>query len=514
MAVKSDRLVGGKLILLVIFLGLGYVDVLSNVSGHSIMTPYNAGALEGVTPSYSAWGTTLYLIGVANGVPLSRVLTARYGEYAVIVVGFFLYSLLSLLCITSETVYFYTPMRFIFGMFGGVLAVVCQSLALHEIPEDKYKIGLGYWSALGMLPYTFAVFMGGFWAEYFNWKWLFYANSSIGISISIITAASLYGRIHIPSTIHFDTIGFILFSISIISLQIIFSQGNDFDWLASPWLSVLSLIVMTTIPLFIIWEWGENYPIIDIRLFARPSYAAGVFYGFIGFFTIQGLMSLMSVQLQLLLGYSSSQAGDMYLIMMLAGLPLAGFMYEISKKFDVRFIISLVFLCSSITLTWIGLFDKTASFDALSTPVVFLGLCVAALSAPLSTLATYGLSGPDYKRAGEEFLIMRLIGGALGIACQSVIYIRRLPIHQQDLADYLGGRRFASLDTYSLLLQKFQSVGLSESIARRQIARLMRQQAAILGFNDAFLVGGALLFVLALIVWVVKLDSLRLAKGY
>lgn len=77
---------------------------------------------------------------------------------------------------------------------------------------------------------------------------------------------------------------------------------------------------------------GENYPIIDIRLFARPSYAAGVFYGFIGFFTIQGLMSLMSVQLQLLLGYSSSQAGDMYLIMMLAGLPLAGFMYEISKN--------------------------------------------------------------------------------------------------------------------------------------------------------------------------------------
>lgn len=89
MAVKSDRLVGGKLILLVIFLGLGYVDVLSNVSGHSIMTPYNAGALEGVTPSYSAWGTTLYLIGVANGVPLLRVLTARYGEYVVIVVGFF-----------------------------------------------------------------------------------------------------------------------------------------------------------------------------------------------------------------------------------------------------------------------------------------------------------------------------------------------------------------------------------------------------------------------------------------
>jgi DHA2 family multidrug resistance protein len=70
------------------------------------------------------------------------------------------------------------------------------------------------------------------------------------------------------------------------------------------------------------------------------------------------------------------------------------------------------------------------------------------------------------------------------------------------------------LDTYSLLLQKLQSVGLSESIARRQIARLMRQQAAILGFNDAFLIGGVVLFVLAIIIWAIKLDSLRLAKGY
>ena len=514
MSTRSDRLTGGKLIILVGVLGLGYVDVLSNVSGHSIITPYNAGSLEGVTPSFSAWGTTLYLIGVANGVPISRWLSAKYGEHKVLVFGYLTYSILSLICVSSDSVYFYTPMRYLFGLFGGVLAIVSQSVALHEIPEEKYKIGLGYWSALGMLPYTLAVFMGGFWAEYFNWKWLFYANAFIGFSISIITAASLYGRKHEPGTIHFDIIGFILFSVTIICTQLIFSQGNDFDWLASPWLSILSLVIMTTIPLFLIWEWSQNYPIIDVRLFSRPSYAAGVVYGFVGFFTIQGLMSLMSVQMQLILGYSSSQTGDIYLIMMLAGLPLAGFMYEIAKKIDVRFVVSLVFLCSSVTLTWIGLFDKSASFDSLSVPVIFLGICVAGLSAPLSTLATYGLHGPEYKRAGEEFLIIRLIGGALGIACQSIIYTRRLPWHQLDLADYLGGRRYASLDTYSTLLQKFQSIGLSESIARRQIFRLIRQQAALMGFNDAFLLGGVVLFIFAIIVWLIKLEKPSLIRSH
>ena len=113
-------------------------------------------------------------------------------------------------------------------------------------------------------------------------------------------------------------------------------------------------------------------------------------------------MSLLSVQMQLLLGYTSSLAGHVYLAMMVAGLPLAGFMYEISKKLDVRFVIGMMCICSSVVLTWLGLFDKNASYDKLAIPVVFLGFCVAALSAPTSTLATYGLSGPAYKRAAES----------------------------------------------------------------------------------------------------------------
>ncbi|KAF0120122.1 MAG: Major facilitator superfamily MFS1 [Methylocystaceae bacterium] len=80
MIVSFDRLVGSKLLLFLGALGIGYVDVLSNVSGHSVLTPYSAGSLEGVTPSFAAWGTTFYLIGVALGVPFARVLSGRFGE--------------------------------------------------------------------------------------------------------------------------------------------------------------------------------------------------------------------------------------------------------------------------------------------------------------------------------------------------------------------------------------------------------------------------------------------------
>lgn len=513
MMVEFDRLTGGRLLLLLGALGVGYVDVLSNVSGHSVMTPYSAGSLDGVTPSFAAWGTTFYLIGVALGVPLARIFSGRYGEYRVLTVGYSCYAIASLVSVSSDTIFMYAPTRFTFGVFGGFLAVVSQSAALGELPDKQYKIGLGYWAALGILPYTLAVFLGGFWAEYFSWRWLFYTNALLGFLIAAIVGALLYGRSYKRKIVRFDGVGFALLALALIGTQMILSLGNDFDWFGSPLLLITLVVTLMTVPAFIIWEWGARHPIIDVRLFARSSYAIGVACGFFGFLTIQGLMSLLSVQMQLLLGYTSSLAGHVYLTMMIAGLPLAGFMYEISKKLDVRLVISLMCFCSSVVLTWIGLFDKSASYDSLVIPVIFLGLCVAALSAPTSTLATYGLSGASYKRAAEEFLLFRLVGGAFGIAIQSIIYFRRTPWHQLNLSEYLGGRRYASLDTIGTLTQQLQSLGMSESVARRQIARLMRQQAGILALADAFLLGACIMFLFGVLVWFARLKKDPAAYG-
>ncbi len=513
MTPSFDRLTGGRLLLLLGALGVGYVDVLSNVSGHSVLTPYSAGSLEGVTPSFAAWGTTFYLIGVSLGVPLARILTGRYGDYRVLTLGYFCYAIASLVAVSSSTVYMYAPSRFVFGMFGGFLAVVSQSAALGELPEKQYRLGLGYWAALGILPYTLAVFLGGFWAEYFSWRWLFYANATLGFVIAATVGALLYGRSYERKIVRFDVVGFVLLSVILVSVQMILSLGNDYDWLDSSLLSADFIVAALAIPAFVIWEWGERHPIVDVRLFARSSYAIGVLCGFFGFLTIQGLMSLLSVQMQLLLGYSSSIAGHVYLAMMIAGLPLAGVMYEISKKFDVRLVVSLMCMSSAVVLTWLGLFDKHASFDALVIPVIFLGFCVAALSAPTSTLATYGLTGKAYKRAAEEFLLFRLVGGAIGIAFQSVIYFRRTPWHQLNLSEYLGGRRWTSLDTLSTLTQRLQDLGMSESVARRQIARLIRQQAGILAMNDAFLLGACIMFLLGVLVWFARLKKEPSAYG-
>ena len=160
-------------------------------------------------------------------------------------------------------------------------------------------------------------------------------------------------------------------------------MGNDFDWFHSPFLLGALSWWSLALPCFIIWELGERHPAIDIRLFARRNYTIATICSVVGFFVIQGSLSLFVIQMQLLLGYSSSLAGGVYLSMLLLSVPSAAIVHELCKRVDIRLICFLNFLGFAVTLTWFGLFDKTASFDQIAWPMTFFGFSLAMFFAPL-----------------------------------------------------------------------------------------------------------------------------------
>ena len=111
-------------------------------------------------------------------------------------------------------------------------------------------------------------------------------------------------------------------------------------------------------------------------------------------------------------------------------------------------------------------------------------------------------------RAAEELTLLRTVAGAFGITLQAVVQFRRTPLHQLDLSDHLGGRRFASFDPLSQLSLKLHESGLTEAVAQSQLGRLIRQEAALLAMNDAFLLGACVFVGLAVFVWFAKPTTL------
>jgi len=120
---------------------------------------------------------------------------------------------------------------------------------------------------------------------------------------------------------------------------------------------------------------------------------------------------------------------------------------------------------------------------------------------PLTKLTLHGLSGQQQIRAAEEAGFIRVVAGALGITLQGVVLFRRTPFHQLDLADHFGGRRFASIDVLQGFSSQMEADGLDKGMVTGKLMDLIKQHAAILAMNDAFLLASYLFIGLAGLVW-------------
>ncbi|RTL85101.1 MAG: MFS transporter [Hyphomicrobiales bacterium] len=506
----DDRLTGWRFLLFNVALAVGNVIALSNVPGYTVLVPYAAGSLQGVNPSFGTWGTTDHMMGIVLGLPLSRWFAGRFGDYRVYCWAFVAYAVFSFACATSDTIWVFVPMRFLLGLAGGVILPLGQALMLTELPDKHRVYGVAWWAVLSMAPFTLGVFMGGFWAEYLDWRMLFYSNIILGLPIAGVVVALLYGRPFRRKIVRFDTVGFLLIAVTLVGVQTILNQGNDFDWFGSPILGGLLVVVIVAFPAFILWELGERNPALDVRLFRHRNYAIATFCSVAGFLVIQGTLSVFIGQLQTLLGYTSSLAGLVYLVMAVFAAPLVSVVHVLTRHIELRYLASLNFIGFAVTLTWLGEYDKVASFDQITPPMLFFGFFLATFFAPPAAIAVQGLAGGKLIRAAEELAMLRTAFGAYGITSQAVVQFRRAPFHQLGMADQLGGRRFPSLDVLGALMDKLQGLGMSEAVSRLQVSRLMRQQSLLLALDDAFYFGALVFVFLAGIIWLAR--PARLAK--
>jgi len=501
MIVDKRPLRGWRLWLFTATLAFITIVVLSNIPGYTITVPHVAGSLGGISPSFGAWGTTDHMVGLALGLPFARWFSGRFGDYRVCVVAMLLYACAAWVCASSEKLWQLLPGRIALGVFGGIILPLAQSLALREFPERSRSWVVGLWGVLSMTPFTLGVFVCGWFAEFSSWRALFYTDMVVGALGAALVSALLYGRGFNVRMARFDFVGMILLTAIAYGVQTIFNMGNDFDWFASPILQAALIVVAIALPAFVIRELGERNPVLDLRLFRHRIYAIATICSVFGFLIIQGLLSVFVFQLQLLVGYTSSLAGRVYLLMFVVAAPVVAILHELNKAIDVRLVSFFDFVGLAATLGWFGLFDRLAWFDQLSWPMLSLGVFIALFFAPLASLAMHGLSGAQLIRAAEELALLRTVAGAFGISLLAVVQFRRSPLHQLELADHLGGRRFASLDLLAQTVAKFEAAGVSSAAVTRRLVNLMREQSALLALNDAFLAGAAVFVALAILIW-------------
>jgi DHA2 family multidrug resistance protein len=97
------------------------------------------------------------------------------------------------------------------------------------------------------------------------------------------------------------------------------------------------------------------------------------------------------------------------------------------------------------------------------------------------------------------------VGGSVGTALLDTVVTRREQFHDFRIGDSVNQFSLAVRDRINLLTQQFQDSGFDPidamNKAYAQIKTIVRRDAYVMAFNDAFLIVGIALLVAAGLVW-------------
>ncbi|QPK61578.1 DHA2 family efflux MFS transporter permease subunit [Methylomonas sp. LL1] len=488
--VLGKRLRGWRFLLFNFCLGVSHALVIFNAGAYIAMLPRVAGGL-GIPLSFAAWTQTDYMIGLALAFPVGGWLARRFGEYRPFVLAFVIFALTSWVCAEATHFYGYLAARILLGFSGGLTLPLGQALLIKEYPDKHKSIGTGVWSLFTLTPFTLGPPLGGWIADTLGWRWLFWFNIPLALTIAGVVGALLYRRGGPRQRHRFDGVGFVLLGLALLGLQTLLNQGNDWDWLNSSYLVGLAIFVTAVLGYWVIWELSLRRPFLDIRLFARRNFTIGIVALLFGFLMFQGLLSMLIVQLQTTLGYSSLLAGLVFLPMAIFAKPMAGVFHEIVKRYDARLLASANLLGFALCYFWLSRFDDPDAFDQLFWPKLLEGVCLGGFFVPLTTLLLHGLAPERQWRALELASLMRIAAGAIGIALQGIILYRRAPLHMTRFAENHVAFGAAPLDLQTL----------NEAEAFAKFAKLAGRAEMIHSLNDAFWLAGCAFVGLAILVW-------------
>ncbi len=230
--------------------------------------------------NWITWLTTSYLVTSTALLPIWGNLSDIFGRRHSLQVGLVIFVVASLWCGVSHT-----PIQLVLARaFQGVgsAAIFANAFAvvgdLFE-PRDRPKMQ-GLFGAMFGLSSVFGPWIGGLLTDLLSWHWVFFVNLPIGaVALTFITRKM--PELKHESSGHIDYLGALLLLLFVVPLLFALSLApNTYAWASKETIAMFALSIAAAI-WFVIHELKDNDPVIELRLFAIPSFGITALASFI-----------------------------------------------------------------------------------------------------------------------------------------------------------------------------------------------------------------------------------------
>jgi EmrB/QacA subfamily drug resistance transporter len=191
--------------------------------------------------------------------------------YVIALAGF---TLASLLCTFAWSIESLIAFRILQGLFSGIIMPTTMTIIYQTIQKSKQAVAVSFWSVSAMLAPALGPTIGGWLAEIYGWKSLFFMNIPIGI-IAVIVAAKYIPNYRLSTGIKLDWIGFGAVLVGTSSLLVAFSEAHNWGWAGWQTLGMIAagILVLT---FFVLRTLRVSNPLLNLRVLKIPRFTYGL----------------------------------------------------------------------------------------------------------------------------------------------------------------------------------------------------------------------------------------------
>ncbi|MFC3607241.1 MFS transporter [Stutzerimonas tarimensis] len=372
----------------------------------------------GVAPVDVNIGITVYVLAMAMFIPASGWVADRFGHRRVFCAALVVFTLASLGCALSTSLWQFTAARALQGMAGAMMVPVGRLTVLrHTDKRDLVRvIALLTWP--GLVAPVIGPPLGGAIATYATWHWIFLLNLPLGF-LAFWLALRLIPAHREPDQRRFDRAGFLWAAsgllVGLCALEILGHGAGDAVWPAlGLGLSVLALGMCyrhcrrSPLPLL-------RLEVLHIRTLGVTMGGGLVFRAVVG-----ALPFLLPLMFQLRFGYDAFTAGMLVLAVFAGNIGMKAMTGAVLRRYGFRRALAgsgLVLLAAVMGCAMISAETPLAVVVAL---LVIAGMARSMGYTGYATLAFADVPTQQMATANILFSMSHHLAVAIGVALTAV----------------------------------------------------------------------------------------------
>jgi DHA2 family multidrug resistance protein len=402
----------------------------------NVALPHIQGSLS-TSQDQIAWALTSYIVCAAVMMPLTGWLAGRFGIKPVFLICIGAFTTASALCGMASSLTELVIFRALQGMAGAGLIPLSQATLLRINPPERHGTAMAIFGTGTILGPMMGPVLGGWFTEYYSWRWVFYVNLPVGI-LCILGVLLFMRRSPNVRRENFDFLGFITLTLAIGAFQLMLDRGTAKEWFSSVEICIEAAIAGLGFYLFVVHTVttsGSSF--LNRELLKSANFVAGTLMMFAVGLIMTGCSALVPMMLQNLMHYPAFTTG---LVTAPRGLGVMIAMFLVGpliNRVDNRLIILVGFLLTAVSMWQMTQFSLHMGPGPVVVSGLLQGFGLGCTFVPLNIMALSTLPRHILTQGTALRSLMRNLGGSIGISVMMANLAGNTQIVHSRLVEHL-----------------------------------------------------------------------------